>query len=64
MLPSQTKLEDKMPNIAWCDKYPRDCARIQKQQEREWLHTHAVASVPLDIIVAAAVVGLCVLAML
>lgn len=63
MQPSQTKLENKMSSRTWCDKNPHDCARVQKQQEREWLHTHDVAFGPLDIIAVAAALGLCVLAM-
>ena len=63
MLPSQTELENKMSNRTWCDKHPHDCARFQKQKEREWLHTHDVAFGPLDIVAAVAIVGLCVLAM-
>ena len=53
-----------MPNRTWCDKHPHDCARIQKQQEREWLHTHDFAFAPLDIVVVAVIVGMCVLATL
>ncbi len=62
MLPSQSKSENKMPNRTWCGRHPHDCARMQMQQEREWLHAHAVAFGPLDIVVALAIVGMCVLA--
>lgn len=64
MLPSQTKKEGKMSNSTWCNKHPHDCARIQKQQEREWLHAHDIGFGPVDIFAAAAIVGMCVLAML
>ncbi|WP_420340531.1 hypothetical protein [Roseibium sp.] len=50
-----------MSNRTWCDKHPHDCARAQRQQEREWRHTHDFASGPLDVIAAVAIVGLCVL---
>ncbi|MEL6412316.1 MAG: hypothetical protein AAFQ38_18155 [Pseudomonadota bacterium] len=53
-----------MSNRTWCDKHPHDCARVQKQQEREWLHAHEIAFGPLDIVVAAVIVGICVLATL
>lgn len=64
MLPSQTELENNMSSRAWCNKHPHDCARVQKQQEREWLHTHDFAFEPLDTVVAAVIVGTCVLALL
>lgn len=64
MLPSRTKLEDKMSHRTWCDKNPHDCAHFQKQQEREWHHTHYVEVGPLDIVVAAVIVGMCMLATL
>ena len=51
-----------MSSRAWCDQYPHDCARVQKQQEREWLHTHDIAFEALDIVVLAAVVGLSIIA--
>ena len=64
MLPSQTELEDDMSNRVWCDEHPHDCARVQKQQDREWLHSHDTAFGSPDAVAAAVVLGLSVLAML
>ena len=64
MLPSPSELENKMSNRNWCDKHPHDCARFQKQQEREWLRTHIVAFRSTDIVVALAIAGMFILAIL
>jgi len=64
MLPSQSELEDEMSNRVWCDEHPHDRARVQKQQEREWLHNHDTAFGHLDTVAAAVIVGMCVLAVL
>jgi len=63
-MPSQPELEDDMNNGNWCDKHPHDCARLQRQQDREWLHSHGVVSGPLDIVAPVVAIGLCILAML
>jgi len=64
MLPSQTELENRMSDMTWCDEHPHDCARFQKQQEREWLLAQDVAFGPQDVVVAAVIMGMCVLAIL
>ncbi len=63
-MPSQVGVEDDMNIRNLCDKHPHDCARLQRQQEREWLHSHDIVSGPLDIVAAAVAIGLCILAML
>lgn len=48
----------------WCDRHPHDCARVQKQQDREWLHSRDIALGPLDIVASAIIVGICILTIL
>lgn len=63
-MPSQVELEDDMSHRTWCDRHPYDCARVQKQQEREWLHNRDIALGPLDIVASAIITGVCIWAML
>lgn len=46
-----------MSQRVWCEASPRDCAQLQRLQEREWLHSRAMRVSVFDVAAAVAIVA-------